>query len=81
MEACVPTRKAWTGDTVPVFVLTWKVWTDDTVPVFEGTEDKARAYLTARLAGRPEAVLESPDGESFGYQDGAWVCLDRRWDQ
>ena len=66
---------------VEACVLTWKVWTDDNEPVFEGTEDQARAYLSGRLADRPEAVLESPDGESFGYQDGAWVCLDRLWDQ
>ena len=62
-------------------MLTWKVYTDDNEPVFEGTEDQARTYLSSRLADRPEAVLESPDGESFGYQDGAWVCLDRLWDQ
>ena len=49
--------------------------------MFEGTEDQARRYLSGRLADRPEAVLESPDGESFGYQDGAWVCLDWLWDQ
>jgi hypothetical protein len=66
---------------VEACVLTWKVWTDDNEPVFEGTEDQARTYLSGRLAGRPEAVLESPDGESFGYQDGAWVCLDRLWEQ
>jgi hypothetical protein len=66
---------------VEACVLTWKVWTDDNEPVFEGTEDQARTYLSGRLADRPEAVLESPDGESFGYQNGAWVCLDRLWDQ
>ena len=66
---------------VEACVLTWKVWTDDNEPVFEGTEDQARRYLSGRLADRPEAVLESPDGESFGYQDGAWVCLDWLWDQ
>jgi hypothetical protein len=62
-------------------VLTWKVWIDDNEPVFEGTEEQARAHITARLANHPEAVLESPDGESFGYRDGVWVCLDLLWDQ
>jgi hypothetical protein len=62
-------------------VLTWKVWTDDSEPVFEGTKEQARAYVTGLVPDRPEAVLESPDGESFGYQDGVWVCLDRLWGQ
>jgi hypothetical protein len=60
-------------------MLTWKVWTDDNTPVFEGTEEQARAYLVGRLLGCPDAVLESPDGYSYSYQDGMWVCLDSEW--
>jgi hypothetical protein len=60
-------------------MLTWKVWTDDDSPVFEGTEEQARAHIIGHLPGRVDAVLESPDGESFGYQDGIWVSLDRAW--
>jgi hypothetical protein len=60
-------------------MLTWKVWTDDDKPVFEGTEEQARAYIVSRLPGCLDAVLESPDGDSFGYQDGIWVSLDSAW--
>jgi len=58
---------------------TWKVWTDDDKPVFEGTEEQARAYIVGSLPGCLDAVLESPDGDSFGYQDGIWVSLDSAW--
>jgi hypothetical protein len=61
-------------------MLTWKVWTDDDKPVFEGTEEQARAYIVGHLPGCLVAVLESPDGDSYGYQDGVWVCLDGAWD-
>ena len=60
-------------------ILTWKVWTDDDKPVFEGTEEQARAYIIGHLPGFLDAVLESPDGDSFGYQDGIWVSLDSAW--
>jgi hypothetical protein len=54
-------------------MLTWKVWTDDDKPVFDGTEEQSRAYTAGDQPGCLDAVLESPDGESFGYQDGIWV--------
>jgi hypothetical protein len=60
-------------------MLTWKVWTDDDKPVFEGTEEQARAHIVGHLPGCLDAVLESPNGDSYGYQDGIWVCLDRAW--
>ncbi len=69
------------GSSAGGMVLTWKVWTDDNEPVFEGAEDEARTYITGRLPNRPEAVLESPDGDSYSYQDGTWVSLDRMWDE
>ena len=60
-------------------MLTWKVWTDDDSSVFEGTEEQARAYIVDHPPGCLDAVLESPDGESFGYEDGIWVSLDSAW--
>jgi hypothetical protein len=60
-------------------MLTWKVWTDDDNPVFEGTEEQASAYIVRHLRGCLDAVLESPDGDSYGLQDGVWVCLDGAW--
>lgn len=60
-------------------MLTWKVWTDDDTPVFEGTEEQARAYIVNRPPRCLDAVLESPDGDSYGYQDGTWVSLDSAW--
>jgi len=60
-------------------MLTWKVWTDEDNPVFEGTEEQARAYIVRHLPGCRDAVLESPDGESYGCQDGIWVSLDSAW--
>ncbi len=58
---------------------TWKVWTADDDPVFEGSEEQARAYIVRHLPDCLDAVLESPDGDSYGHQDGIWVSLDGAW--
>lgn len=47
-----------------------------TTLVFEGTEHQARAYIVRHLPDCLDAVLESLDGRSCGYQDGIWVSLD-----
>ena len=60
-------------------MLTWKVWTDNDTPVFEGTEEQACACIVSRMPGCLDAVLESHDGDSYGYQDGIWVSLDSAW--
>ena len=57
-------------------MMTWKVWADDNdPPLFEGTEAAARQYLIEHLLDTPDAVLESPDGDSYSYKDGVWVLL------
>lgn len=55
---------------------TWKVWTDAREPVFEGDEEEARTYFVEYFANSKDAALESPDGDSWAYQDGVWVSLD-----
>jgi hypothetical protein len=57
-------------------MLMWKVWADQDDPLFGGTEEEARAYIAVHLPECLDAVLESPDGDSYGYQDGIWVSLD-----
>ena len=57
-------------------MLTWKVWTNGSSPLFEGDEIQARAYVVEKLAESKDAVLESPDGDSYAYQDGIWLSLD-----
>src|SRR6266700_3699037 len=56
-------------------MLTWKVWANDQDLVFEGSETDARAYVVKHLSEIPDLVLESPDGDSYRYQDGGWVFL------
>jgi hypothetical protein len=61
-------------------MLTWKVWThQQNDPVFEGTEEQARTYIILNPPACDGAVLESPDGDSYGYQRGTWVSLDGAW--
>lgn len=55
-------------------MLTWKVWRDEDL-LFEGSEEEARKYIVERPPDTPEAVLESPDGDSYSYKDGTWVLL------
>lgn len=58
-------------------MITWKVWTSASEePVFEGDEAQASRYVVEHLAASHDAVLESPDGDSYGYFDGVWRCLD-----
>ncbi|HVB44704.1 MAG TPA: hypothetical protein VNF47_18660 [Streptosporangiaceae bacterium] len=58
-------------------MLTWKVWTSRTdAPVFESNEVQASRYIIERQAQSPDVVLESPDGDTYAYADGAWHCLD-----
>ena len=57
-------------------MLTWKVWTDAPNPLFEGDQAQARAYVVENLAESKDAVLESPDGDSYAYQNGVWASLD-----
>jgi hypothetical protein len=63
-------------------LMTWKVWTRQPRPVFEGTGAEASSYIVAHLADSRDALLESPDGDSFAYLDDAWVSLDtgQPWD-
>lgn len=56
-------------------MLTWKVWADQEL-LIEGDEGVARQFLVACLPHDPEPVLESPDGDSYRYQDGMWMVLD-----
>jgi hypothetical protein len=59
---------------------TWKVWTHQTNdPAFEGTEEQARTYIILHQPACDGAVLESPDGDPYGYQHGTWVSLDGAW--
>ena len=57
-------------------VMTWKVWTSEPRPIFEGTKAEASGYIVANLADSRDALLESPDGDSFAYLSHAWVSLD-----
>jgi hypothetical protein len=57
-------------------MLTWKVWTDNDSPAFEGSEEQARTHIVGQCLN---AVLESPEGESYEYKDGIWVSLDGAW--
>jgi hypothetical protein len=63
-------------------VMTWKVWTSGSRPIFEGTKADASGYVVANLADSRDALLESPDGDSFAYLSHAWVSLDtgQPWD-
>jgi hypothetical protein len=63
-------------------VMTWKVWTSQPRPIFEGTKAEAGGYVVANLADSRDALLESPDGDSFAYLSHAWVSLDtgQPWD-
>jgi hypothetical protein len=56
-------------------MLIWKVWANDEDLVFEGSEVDARAYVVEHLSEIPDLVLESPDSDSYRYQDGGWVFL------
>ncbi len=53
-------------------LMTWKVWADQEL-LFEGDEDTARQYVVASVPHDPEPVLESPDGDSYRYQDEMWI--------
>lgn len=57
-------------------MMTWKVWADAPNPLFEGDEAQARAYVVEQLSDSRDAILESPDGDSYAYQDGVWLSLD-----
>ena len=64
-------------------VMTWKVWTgQQPCPIFEGTKAEASSYIVAHLADSRDALLESPDGDSFAYLSHSWVSLDtgEPWD-
>jgi hypothetical protein len=63
-------------------VMTWKVWTRQPSPIFEGTKAEASSYIVANLADSRDALLESPDGDSFAYLNHVWVSLDtgEPWD-
>jgi hypothetical protein len=54
-------------------MLTWKVWTNDEDLLFEGTEAAARSYVLENFSVTPDLVLESPDGDSYRYDEGTWV--------
>lgn len=53
-------------------MFSWKVWLDYDL-LFEGDEEKARQYLREHVSDKPELTLESPDGDSYCYEDGIWV--------
>ena len=63
-------------------LMTWKIWTSSSRPIFEGGQAEASAYITANLADSRDALLESPDGDSYAYLNHAWVSLDtgQPWD-
>jgi len=56
-------------------MLTWKVWANDQDVLLEGSEPDARAFIVDNLSATTDLVLESPDGDSYRYQDGDWVFL------
>src|SRR5216684_5256692 len=51
-----------------VRAMTWKVWAENDDLLFEGSEAEAREYV-AEHPDSSQVVLESPDGDSYRYQD------------
>ncbi|MDX6390558.1 MAG: hypothetical protein QOJ73_1621 [Streptosporangiaceae bacterium] len=43
------------------------------VPLFEDGGQSAREYITPFNADSCNALLESPDGDSFAHEHGEWV--------
>ena len=57
-------------------VMIWKVGTGGLRPIFEGAKAEASGYVVANLADSRDALVESPDGDSFASLSHAWVSLD-----
>jgi len=57
--------------------MTWKLWAENDDLLFEGSEVEAREYV-AEHPDSSQVVLESPDRDSYSYQDGNWCCSARQ---